>query len=109
MFFRKKRAQTISEYVILITIVTAAVISMFTYVKRGTQGLVRAAADQIGSQIKSEQDFNATSGYITSANTLSSSYSNQAVYGWPGAYEKIFVEGSDTQTNTQSNIGFSEM
>jgi hypothetical protein len=109
VFFRKKRAQTISEYVILITIVAAAVISMFTYVKRGTQGLVRAAADQIGSQVKSEQDFNSLGGYISSANTITSSYANQAVYGWPGAYEKVFVEGSDTQTNTESNLGFSEM
>ena len=109
MIFRKKRAQSISEYVILITIVVAASISMFTYIKRGTQGLVRAATDQIGSQIKSEQDFNGVGGYMTGSNTITSSYANQDLYVWPGAVQKIFVEGTDTQTNTSSNLGFSEI
>jgi hypothetical protein len=109
VFFRKKRAQSISEYVILITIVVATVLSMFTNVKRGTQGLVRAAADQIGSQTKAEQDFNGLGGYISGANTVTSSYANTEVREWPGAFQKVFVERTDTETNTASNLGFSEM
>ena len=109
MFFRKKRAQTISEYVILITIVVAFMVSMFTYVKRGTQGLIRAAADQIGSQANAEQDFTSRGGYLNRLDTVTSAYANHETNVWPGAYQKVFVEGSDTNTTTASNLGFSEL
>jgi hypothetical protein len=109
VFFQKKRAQSISEYVILITIVVVVVISMFTYVKRGTQGLIRATADQIGSQEGSEQNFNGLGGYMTGSNTVTSSYSEYNTMVWPGAVQKVFSEGSDTQSNTASNLGFTEI
>jgi len=109
VFFRKKRAQTISEYVILITVVVTFMVSMLTYVKRGTQGLIKTAADQIGSQIGAEQDFKGLGGYMTGSNAVTSSYANHDIRVWPGAYQKVFVEGSDTQTNMSSNLGFSEL
>jgi hypothetical protein len=109
VFFRKKRAQTMSEYVILIMIVVAFVVSMFTYVKRGTQVLIQAAADQIGSQTKAEQDFSGKGGYINTSNTITSASSNYEIRVWPGAVQKTFSESSDTVTNTASNLGFAEM
>ncbi len=49
---RNSRAQSLSEYVLLIAVVTAALIGMQTYMKRGVQGVVQVAADAIGDQKK---------------------------------------------------------
>jgi hypothetical protein len=100
-----------SEYVILITIVVAFMASMFTYVKRGTQSLVKVATDQIGSQIKSEQDFGGLGGYINASNTTSEMTANYQIDVWPNAaaWQKVFYEKTDSQTNTVSNLGFTEM
>ncbi len=42
--------QSIAEYVILIAIVSAVLVGMQVYMKRGIQAVVRVAADQVGSQ-----------------------------------------------------------
>jgi hypothetical protein len=49
--FRKigKRAQTTAEYAILIALVVAAVTAMQIYVKRGMQGKVKDAVDNMGA------------------------------------------------------------
>lgn len=45
-----KRAQTTAEYAILIALVVAAVLAMQVYVKRGVQGRVRDAVDDLARQ-----------------------------------------------------------
>jgi len=47
-----KRAQSTLEYAILIAVVVGALIGMQTYVKRGLQGRLRAATDDVGSQFE---------------------------------------------------------
>jgi hypothetical protein len=108
VFFRKKRAQTISEYVILITLVVASVVSMFVYVKRGTQGLIGAAADQIGSQYNAEQDFSGKGGYISNSDTTTAMVANQHTYEWPGTILKTYRDTTETVTNMSSNLGWTE-
>jgi Flp pilus assembly pilin Flp len=49
---RNSRAQSLSEYVLLIAIIGVALIGMQTYMKRGVQGVVQVAADAIGDQRK---------------------------------------------------------
>lgn len=45
------RGQNISEYVIVIAVVSAAIISMQTYAKRGIQGVVKSTADYLHAGI----------------------------------------------------------
>lgn len=47
---RSARGQSIVEYAIVIGVVTAAVLGMQLYAKRGLQAGIKIAADQIGSQ-----------------------------------------------------------
>ena len=47
---RKEKAQSIMEYAILIGIVSAAIMAMNVYVKRGVQAGIKFSADQMGSQ-----------------------------------------------------------
>lgn len=42
--------QSMAEYAILLAIVSASLIGMQTYMKRGIQGVIRAAADDVGKQ-----------------------------------------------------------
>ena len=47
---KKKKAQSTLEYAVLIIIVIGALIAIQSYVKRGIQGRLRQAADDIGDQ-----------------------------------------------------------
>jgi len=49
-FLSKKRAQSSLEYAILIIIVLGALLTIQVYIKRGIQGRLRSATDDIGEQ-----------------------------------------------------------
>ena len=47
---RKARGQSTLEYAVLIVIVIGALLSIQVYIKRGIQGRLKSAADDIGDQ-----------------------------------------------------------
>ncbi len=47
---RKKRGQSTLEYAVLIIIIIGALLSIQVYIKRGIQGRLKGAADDIGDQ-----------------------------------------------------------
>ena len=47
---RKKKGQSTLEYAILIIIIIGALLSIQVYIKRGVQGRLKGAADDIGDQ-----------------------------------------------------------
>ncbi|MDP2652463.1 MAG: hypothetical protein Q8Q08_00350 [Candidatus Omnitrophota bacterium] len=49
-FLRKKKGQSTLEYAVLIIIVIGALLSIQVYIKRGVQGRLKSAADDIGDQ-----------------------------------------------------------
>ncbi len=51
-FLKNKRAQSTLEYAILIIIVIGALLTIQVYIKRGVQGRLRQATDDIGQQFK---------------------------------------------------------
>ena len=51
-WLRNKKAQSTLEYAILIAVVVGALIGMQTYVKRGLQGRLRTATDDVGTQFE---------------------------------------------------------
>lgn len=51
-YLRKKKAQSTLEYAILIIIVIGALLSIQVYIKRGVQGRLKSATDDIGDQYK---------------------------------------------------------
>ena len=46
----KKRGQSTLEYAVLIIVIIAALIAIQTYIKRGVQGRLKSASDDIGDQ-----------------------------------------------------------
>ncbi|MBF0386477.1 MAG: hypothetical protein HQL20_01315 [Candidatus Omnitrophica bacterium] len=112
MFKLKNKAQSLGEYVVMATIVVAAVAMMFPMVKRGTQSLIKAGADQIGVQRNSEQDFNADSGYTeyfysnTRANSQKDTFMAMNKTMW--ARNVRTVEETVSLTNSLTNMGFTK-
>ena len=49
-YLRKRKAQSTVEYAILIIIIIGALLSIQVYIKRGVQGRLKTAADDIGEQ-----------------------------------------------------------
>ncbi|OGX27571.1 MAG: hypothetical protein A2787_05505 [Omnitrophica WOR_2 bacterium RIFCSPHIGHO2_01_FULL_48_9] len=49
-FFRKKKGQSTLEYAILIIVIIGALLSIQVYIKRGIQGRLKSATDDIGDQ-----------------------------------------------------------
>lgn len=58
---RQRRAQSTVEYVVLITLLLAALLTMSVYFRRGLQGKWKASVDEVGEQY----DPWAMNGYIT--------------------------------------------
>jgi uncharacterized protein (UPF0333 family) len=62
MFSMKNKGQSTLEYVILLGFVVAALIAMGIYMKRGSEGQLRSATDQVGEQYEAR---NTTSNFTT--------------------------------------------
>lgn len=77
-----KRAQSTAEYVLMAGVVIAVFVAMQTYVKRGIQGVVKTAADEMGKQADSEEDAHYGQ-RVTSANTTTAAsiYNTQTSAG----------------------------
>ena len=49
-YMSQKKAQSTVEYAVLIIIIIAALLSVQTYIKRGIQGRLKSASDDVGDQ-----------------------------------------------------------
>ena len=49
-YFNQKRGQSTLEYAVLIVVIIGALLTIQVYIKRGVQGRLRSAADDIGDQ-----------------------------------------------------------
>ena len=90
-FLKKIKGQSTMEYAILIIIIIGALLSIQVYIKRGVQGRLKSAADDIGEQFSpgntnasvvqkshsnSQDTFNAG---VTRSQLLQAETSNQTV------------------------------
>lgn len=85
----QKRAQSTLEYAVLIGVITAGLIGMQVYLKRGFQGKLREGADSMGEQFSPEATtYNyTTNSYTKSTETLNeeittTNISNQTTNRW---------------------------
>ncbi|MBF0571204.1 MAG: hypothetical protein HQL12_04970 [Candidatus Omnitrophica bacterium] len=110
------RGQSILEYTMIIGIIVVVLSYMGTSIKRGTQSLIKVAADQVGNQQNAEQDFNDTQqGYMVGSNTQTFENNNKQVTetGYmPASGNAVYIsntsfnESAYTVSNTITNAGF---
>lgn len=83
---RKRKGQSTLEYAVIIAVVVAALIAMQAYFKRGVQGKIKQASDDIGEQFSPGR---------TTANTVTTSNVSST--------ENVSVSGGLPTTTTSSN------
>ena len=64
-----KRGQSVLEYAILMVIIIAALLTLQTYIKRGIQGRLKSATDDIGSQYTTANGSNYMKRITTNSST----------------------------------------
>jgi len=89
----QKKGQSTVEYALIIAVIVAALIAMQTYFKRGVQGRLKQASDDIGEQFSAGAS---TYDYTTTTNIVS----NEVTV--PGASQD--VHGGITTTSTQQHV-----
>jgi len=83
------KAQSISEYAVLLAVIAGALLGMQVYLKRGIQGRVRDLADQISTRhYESKQT---VSTYTTQQ---SGTTAQQYQYGASKAYQGVLEDGT---------------
>jgi uncharacterized protein (UPF0333 family) len=100
-----KSGQSTLEYVILIVIVIIALLTIQTYFKRGVQGRMRSAADDIGKQYETtttnHTKTTTTNSRVTDITSAEGTvtYANRAGAGFTG--ERVVVDDTWLTNNTQ--------
>ena len=95
-YLRKKKGQSIIEYAILIIIVIGALLTIQVYIKRGVQGRLMDATDQI-----SEDQFSpGNTNYISTRHTVSQT---QETFN-QGKTESKLLADETTDSFDQMNI-----
>jgi uncharacterized protein (UPF0333 family) len=84
-YLNQKRGQRTLEYAVLIVVIIGALLSIQVYMKRGIQGRLKSAADDIGDQysdgntniIKTTNRYSNTSETFNAGNTTSAINGNE--------------------------------
>ena len=94
------------EYVIIVSVVILVLMAMSTLIKRGTQGMIKVVADEIGIQVGSEQ--NADEGYLKSSAGLTRTSADKTTIEFIGNTEYLYDDEVITMQNALINLGFTE-
>lgn len=104
-----RTGQNLLEYTIIIGIVTTVLIAMSTYIQRGTQGMIRVVADQVGLQQDSEQHFNSeTSGYLVRADSEFRAAVSKETRDSIGVFNYVYDDSTAVSSNQIVDLGFLE-
>ena len=96
--FNKKKGQSTLEYAVLIVIIIAALLAMNQYIKRGLQGRLKSATDDIGDQF-SPGNTNVTKTVTTGVNEVQQ-FGINAI----GVQSTVMLNREITTTNESTNI-----
>ena len=103
----RKRAQTMLEYLALLSIVVAVLLAMGVYIQRGIQGMIKITADQLGNQQDADQDIT-DDGYLVNAVSISRSQMDKTTRERIGTVNYIYSDELETESRTITNLGFTE-
>ncbi len=103
-----KKAQSIMEYLILVGIVTAVIVSMSTSLKRSIQSYVKVTADQIGSQQDAEQQVELGKGYLEEAASSTDTSMSKTTSDVVGTISYAYNDRTQITSNSLTNLGFTD-
>lgn len=97
MLLRKKGQSTL-EYAVIIAVIVGALIAMQMYIKRGVQGRLRQASDDIGEQFS----INASTVNITTTVTINSTEKIRPTGNYTGTGAFTTTVSNQTQNRSGS-------
>ena len=89
----KRKGQSTLEYAVLIVIVIAALLAMNQYIKRGIQGRLKSATDDVGDQFSS-----GNTNYVK--NVVTGSHTNETFVAGSQKTLLLNTEATNTTENT---------
>ncbi len=92
-YLNQKRGQSTLEYAVLIVVIIGALLTIQVYIKRGVQGRLKSAADDIGDQY-SEGNTNELKTTKTFSNT------EEAFTNGQSSYNLVAPETTNTTDNS---------
>ena len=90
---RRKKGQSTLEYAILIIIIIGALLSIQVYIKRGVQGRLKQASDDIGDQFS-----------VGNTNVVTTTRTSSSTRDTFNAGETSSVLRADETTTTTTNV-----
>ena len=102
------KAQSLMEYTIVIGIIITVMFAMSAQIKRGTQGMIKVVADQIGNQKNADQKFVEEDGFMREAHLTTKAQTEQTTRDKDGRVTYYFNDRTETETYTASSLGFME-
>lgn len=92
-YLNQKRGQSTLEYAVLIVVIIGALLTIQVYIKRGVQGRLKTAADDIGDQYSegNTNELKTTKRFSNTEETFNSGVSS---------YNLIAPETTNTTTNS---------
>ena len=102
----EEKAQVFLEYVIIVSVVILVLVAMSSLIKRGTQGMIKVVADEIGLQANAEQ--NAEEGYLKYSNVLTRTRADQRTLENVGNTTYSYEDEVSTRQSSIINLGFTE-
>lgn len=99
---KRSRGESITEYVVLIGMVTMALIGMQVYLKRGIQGVVKYAADELGRQEDAEIDPTKGTKIDSHSVVYNTQASSQRIRAFTGGSKQTDFSASSSITGTST-------
>lgn len=101
-YINKKRGQSTLEYAVLIIIIIGALLSIQVYIKRGIQGRLKQATDDIGKQY-SDGNTKVNKTVTVTSKTKETSYQNGTMTNYFGQ-ESTITKSNSSIINTQQEF-----
>lgn len=105
-FWKNNKAQSILEYSLIVGIVTIIFFNMGTFLKRGTQGMIKTVADQIGDQRNADQRFVLEDGFLRNSFVETDAAIEKSLGDDTGVVTTYYNDRTHSQTQTESGLGF---
>ncbi len=104
---KKKEAQTIVEYTVILGVIVTLLVAASPLLKRSIQGMVRLVADQVGNQQNAEQP-GGEAGHLVDSYTITRVDTDKRTIESLGSTNFIYDDRVRADTTLLSNQGFTE-
>jgi hypothetical protein len=105
-FKNDQKAQSILEYTIVIGAIVLIMFAMSAMIKRGTQGMIKVVADQLGNQQNSDQPFETGGAHLENSYASTRAITDKTRSEFLGDIDYIYQDSVFTRENTTISLGF---